>query len=113
MEEKPRLELEQTSGGEQEHRSLASRITHLPPAVGVVLAGIGAAGLVIPGPFGTPFLVAGGLVLAPRLFGSVDRFFQRRFPQAYGAGMQVVERFVSDMEKRFPPPKSDDDSASG
>ncbi len=94
---------------ESGHRGLVSRITHLPPAVGIVLMGIGAAGLVIPGPFGTPFLLAGGLVLAPRMFKPVDRAVQRRFPNFYGSGMKVVARFLSDMEKRFPsrPPEAE------
>lgn len=84
------------------HQRLLARIQNLPASVGVVLMGVGVAGLIIPGPFGTPFILTGGLILAPRVFRSVDRFVQRRFPIFYDAGMQSVERFLSDMEKRYP-----------
>ena len=87
---------------EQSHQRLLARIQRLPASVGVVLMGVGVAGLIIPGPFGTPFIITGGLILAPRIFRSVDRFVQRRFPNFYDTGMHTVERFLSDMEKRYP-----------
>jgi len=82
--------------------SLMQRVKNAPPAVGVVLMGIGAVGLVIPGPFGTPFLLAGGLILAPRVFRSVDQWVERKFPQCYRSGLSNVERFLADMERRYP-----------
>lgn len=82
--------------------SMAERLRTLPASVGGVLLAVGVAGLVVPGPFGTPFLLAGGLVLAPRAFRSIDRFVQRRMPTLHDAGMATVDRFLRDLEKRYP-----------
>lgn len=84
------------------HHSLMERLRNLPPSVGVVLMGIGTAGLVIPGPWGTPFILAGGLVLAPRVFRGLDKCVQNRFPDFYWTSMQAVERYLQDLEKRYP-----------
>ena len=84
------------------HRSTVEKIKNLPAPVGVVLMGIGIVGLVLPGPIGTPFLLAGGLVLAPKVFGGLDHFVQRRFPEFHQVGMESVDRFLADLEKRYP-----------
>lgn len=84
------------------HRSTIEKIRNLPAPVGVVLMGVGVAGLILPGPIGTPFVLAGGLVLAPKVFGKLDRFVQRRMPTFHRVSMEAVERFVDDMEKRYP-----------
>ncbi len=84
------------------HRTTLERIKNLPAPVGVLLVGFGVAGLILPGPMGTPLIIAGGLVLAPRAFGKVEKFFERRFPKFHRAGLDVVERFVDDLDKRYP-----------
>ena len=84
------------------HRSTVEKIKSLPTPVGAVLMGIGIAGIVLPGPIGTPFFLAGGLVLAPKAFGPLDRCVQQRFPGFHRIGMDAVDRFVADMEKRYP-----------
>ena len=96
------------SPGTQEtrHLGLLARIGKLPAGVGVILMGIGAVGLIVPGPIGTPFILAGGLVLAPRIFGAVDRCVQHRLPTFYWTGMEAVERFMDDFEKRYPSGKA-------
>jgi hypothetical protein len=78
------------------------RLRLLPREVGAVLLGFGVAGLVLPGPFGTPLILAGGLVLAPRLFHRTERWFERRFPNAHRAGRRHVDRFLDDFERRYP-----------
>jgi hypothetical protein len=93
---------------ETRHRSTLDKIKHLPTPVGVLLVGLGVAGLVLPGPMGTPLIVAGGLVLAPRTFNKVERYFERRFPRFHKTGLSIVERFVNDLEKRYPSEGHDD-----
>ena len=85
-----------------EHHSTVEKIKKLPTPVGVILMGVGVAGLILPGPIGTPFILAGGLVLAPKVFGKVDRCVQKRFPGFHRVSMEAVERFVDDLEKRYP-----------
>lgn len=83
-------------------RSTLEKIKNLPTPVGLTLVGFGIAGILLPGPMGTPLLVAGGLVLAPRTFNKVEKYFERRFPQFHRAGLAIVERFIDDLEKRYP-----------
>ena len=78
------------------------RIRTLPPEVGAVLLTVGIAGVLLPGPVGTPLLVAGGLVLMPKLFGRMERWLERRFPGLHGHGMRYVDRFIDDFERRYP-----------
>ena len=93
---------EETAEEAARYRSTTTKIRSLPAPVGVVLMGVGVAGLILPGPIGTPFLLAGGLVLAPRVFGKVDRCVHRRFPTFHRVSMEAVERFADDLEKRYP-----------
>jgi hypothetical protein len=51
---------------------------------------------------GTPLLLAGGLVLMPKLFGRMERWMERRFPGLHCQGMRYVDRFIDDFERRFP-----------
>jgi hypothetical protein len=78
------------------------RLRLLPPEVGAVLVTVGVAGLILPGPFGTPFILAGGLILAPRYFHRAELWLQKRFPDVHGAGRRRVDRFIDDFEKRYP-----------
>ena len=80
-----------------------NRIRRLPPEVGAVLLTVGIAGVLLPGPVGTPLLLAGGLVLMPKFFGKVERWMEGRFPGLHGHGMRYVDRFIDDFERRFPP----------
>ena len=68
------------------------RISKLPKEIGVLL----------PGPVGTPFLLLGGLVLWPGVFGRIDSAFHSRFPKIHGEGMRQMRRYVLDLEKRYP-----------
>jgi hypothetical protein len=73
----------------------------LPKELGVMLVSAGVIGVVLPGP-GAPALVAGGLILWPEAGGRVERWFQRRFPEAHRQGMGHVNRFLADLERRYP-----------
>jgi hypothetical protein len=80
----------------------ARRIEGMPKEVGVLLVMVGLAGLVLPGPFGTPFILMGGVALWPRAFRGVDGAFERRFPKAHDQAARVVIRFLDDLERRYP-----------
>lgn len=73
----------------------------LPKELGVMLVSAGVIGVVLPGP-GAPALVAGGLILWPEAFSKAERWFQRRFPQAHRQGMGHINRFLTDLERRYP-----------
>jgi len=82
------------------------RLNHLPKEVGAFLVVIGVAGLLLPGPVGSPFVVAGGLVLWPKGFSSVERWFARRFPGMHRNGVAQIDRYLDDLERRYPGPGS-------
>ena len=78
------------------------RLKSLPPETGVLLMIVGIARLLLPGPVGSPFLVAGGLVLWPARFGRVEGWFRRSFPDTYRSGMQQIKHYLDDLERRYP-----------
>lgn len=78
------------------------RLRLLPREVGAVFLAAGVAGLVLPGPFGTPFLIAGGLILVPRWFHKTERWLEARFPKVHDKGRQPVDRFLDDFDRRYP-----------
>src|SRR5262249_5353808 len=81
---------------------LAHRLEKLPPEIGVLLIILGAAGLLLPGPVGSPFLIAGGISLWPSAFRKVEDWFQRVSPGLYDEGIRQMERFLVDLERRYP-----------
>ena len=78
------------------------RLRRLPPEVCVVLLPVGIAGIILPGPMGTPLVLAGGLVLAPRAFDRMERWVQKRFPTIHQHGRHHLNRFIDDFERRCP-----------
>src|SRR5262245_24628588 len=90
------------AGDDQAAEQTRERLRLLPPEVGAVLVTVGIGGLILPGPFGTPFILAGGLVLAPRYFHRAELWVQKTFPNAHRAGRRRLNRFIDDFEKRYP-----------
>src|SRR5689334_4142657 len=82
---------------------MRQRIRRLPPEVGAVLVTVGVVGVILPGPVGAPLLLAGGLALMPSVFGRFERWVERRYPTLHWHGIRNLDRFISDLEKRFPP----------
>jgi hypothetical protein len=74
----------------------------LPREVGVMLMSVGALGLLLPAVAGAPAIVAGGLVLWPRIFGRLERWLELRYPAAHRQGMRQIGRYLDDFERRFP-----------
>jgi hypothetical protein len=78
------------------------QIEALPKEVGVLLVTVGLLGLALPGPIGSPVLIAGGLVLWPKGFRRVARAFERRFPRVHQSGFRQIRRYLTDLERRYP-----------
>jgi hypothetical protein len=98
--------------GDESIDGTRQRIRRLPPEVGAVLIAVGVVGVILPGPIGAPFLLAGGLVLVPGFFGRFERWFERRMPTLHWAGMRNVDRFLDNFEKRFPPEAQEESEVS-
>jgi uncharacterized membrane protein YbaN (DUF454 family) len=92
---------EETMNDEREIR----RITALPKEVGVLLVVAGVAGVLLPGPVGTPFLIVGGIMLWPRAFGRAEICVEKWFPRTHHHGVRQMTRFLNDLERRYPIPK--------
>jgi hypothetical protein len=70
--------------------------------VGVLLIVSGIAGILLPGPIGTPLLILGCVMLWPRAFARVDLYFEKRFPKTHHLGAVQSARFLDDLERRYP-----------
>ncbi len=79
-----------------------SSLQRLPVEVSLTIVSAGVVGLILPGPFGAPLIVGGGLSLWPKAFRPVDRWVRRRMPKAHASGMIWLERFQIDLERRYP-----------
>jgi hypothetical protein len=70
--------------------------------VGALLIVSGIAGILLPGPVGTPLLILGCVMVWPKAFERVDLVFAKRFPRAHHLGVLQSRRFLSDLERRYP-----------
>jgi hypothetical protein len=84
--------------------SAPARLPDLPPEIGVLLTVVGTAGLVLPGVVGAPFLLAGGIALWPSGFRKVESWLRKSAPKMYETGVQQIEHFLADLERRYPDP---------
>jgi hypothetical protein len=85
-----------------EEEAELGRIKDLPKEVGVMLMTVGVLGLILPGAVGTPAAIAGGLVLWPKAFGKVENWFERRFPKTHKQSLYQINRYLNDLESRYP-----------
>jgi hypothetical protein len=72
--------------------------------VGVALIGLGAIGIVIPGPIppGTSFVVLGVLFIWPGLLARFAGSLARRFPVLFRFLIGFVDHLQIDLERRYP-----------
>jgi hypothetical protein len=77
------------------------RIKELPKELGVMLLTAGIVGFILPGP-GTPAIIAGGLALWPEAFGKLESWLERSHPNVHRQGVRQINRFLNDLEKRYP-----------
>ena len=78
------------------------RFTQLPKEVGWLLVTAGVIGLAVPGILGTPFLLAGAVVVAPGGPKLVSRLVGRNPPRIVHSAMRQIGRFIDDLERRYP-----------
>ena len=101
----PLVGVQNVSPGSRSSSATAGSESNLPvPAsreLGWMLVSAGVIGVVLPGP-GAPALVAGGLMLWPGAFARADQWMRRRFPRAHRKGMGHINRFLADLERRYP-----------
>ena len=86
------------------HIELAQKLAGLPPDVGALLVGAGAAGLIIPGPIppGTPFLVLGTVILCPALVVKLGAWLARKWPALFRFMIAFIHRFRLQLARRYP-----------
>ena len=78
------------------------RVSQLPKETGWLLITAGVVGLVLPGILGTPFLLAGAVVLVPSGPQLLSRWVGRNPPKFVGSAMRQIGRFIDDLERRYP-----------
>jgi hypothetical protein len=77
------------------HELTAVGAEQLPKDAGWLLIRAGVVGLVVPGVLGTPFLLAGAVVLTPGGSKLLSRW-------AGHSAMRQIGRFLDDLERRYP-----------
>jgi hypothetical protein len=78
------------------------RFTQLPKEAGWMLVTVGVVGLVLPGILGTPFLLAGTVVVVPSGRKLLSRWVGRNPPKFVGSAMRQIDRFIDDLDRRYP-----------
>jgi hypothetical protein len=86
------------------HRELARKLHGLPKDLGVVLTGLGAVGLVIPGPIppGILFVLLGAAFLWPGILARFGGWLARWFPGILRVLIGFVDQLRSDLQRRYP-----------
>ena len=84
------------------HLEEIRRVRAIPPEVGILLIVSGIGGILLPGPVGTPFLILGCITLWPRAFRQTGKYFEKRFPKMHSHGVKQINRFLDDLEERYP-----------
>jgi hypothetical protein len=59
-------------------------------------------GLAVPGILGTPFLLAGAIVVVPGGPKLLSRWLSRHPPKIVHSAMRQISRFIDDLERRYP-----------
>ena len=77
------------------HELTPVRVEQLSKEAGGLLITAGVVGLVVPGVLGTPFLLAGAIVLVPGGTSLLSRWTGH-------SGMRQIGRFLYDLERRYP-----------
>jgi hypothetical protein len=86
----------------QEDEEALRRFTELPKEAGWLLITAGVVGLAVPGVLGTPFLLAGAVVVVPGGPQLLSRWVGRNPPKIVRSAMRQINRFIDDLERRYP-----------
>lgn len=82
--------------------SVSSYLESLPKDVGWLLMTAGVVAEVAPGVIGTPFWVAGIFILWPRIGRRLEGWMLRRAPRLVCGSLRQIDRFLDDLERRYP-----------
>jgi len=97
-----RLAEEQNQPARAIDEQLMHRIEKLPREAGWALVTAGVIGLIAPGVVGSPFVVAGAVVLTPGGPRKLAHWASRK-PRKYAhAALRQICRLVDDLERRYP-----------
>ena len=91
--------------GEAQAEDVLRKIERLPMGVGVLLMATGLTTGMLPpppGPFDMTLILSGCLVLWPRGLRALARWAEKRSPTAHCASMGFLDRFLADLERRYP-----------
>jgi hypothetical protein len=97
----PRV-VEVTAEELREDEAVVDRVEHLAKDVAWVLIAAGVIGVVMPGVLGTPFLIAGAAALWPGNRQRLQQWRQGHSPKFFHGGMKQINRFLDDLERRYP-----------
>ncbi|BBL74395.1 hypothetical protein [Methylomagnum ishizawai] len=92
----------ETGGGNANDADVVDRVEHLAKDVAWVLIVAGVIGVVVPGVIGTPFLIAGAAALWPGNRKRLEKWRQGHSPKFARGGMKQINRFLDDLERRYP-----------
>ena len=86
------------------HRELARKLDALPKDIGVALMGLGALGVVIPGPvpLGASFILVGMAILSSGVIARFGGWLARRIPGTFRFLIEVIDRLFCDLNGRYP-----------
>jgi hypothetical protein len=83
------------------------RAKHLTSQTGWLLITIGTIRVIVPGIIGTPFLLAGALVMLPGGPELLARWSGGNSPRLVRAVLRQIGRFLDDLERRYPSVRED------
>ncbi|NDE34904.1 MAG: hypothetical protein EBY15_09320 [Gammaproteobacteria bacterium] len=81
------------------------RIENLPHDIGWLLFTAGVLGIILPGIIGTPFLIVGSLIIWPGTNQRAERWLKGQSPKMFKGSIRQVNRFLDDLERRYPAPR--------
>jgi hypothetical protein len=86
------------------HRELAKKLGSLPKDLGISLIGLGAVGVIIPGPvpLGATFVVLGAVVLWPCLLARTGGPLARTCPSVFRVLVNFTDHLKDDLNHRYP-----------
>lgn len=81
---------------------MVERVRKLEHDVGWLLVTAGIVGIIVPGILGTPFLIMGAMALWPGNRKRMEHWRNGQSPRFFRPGMTQINRFLDDLENRYP-----------
>lgn len=97
-------ELEGQLARMQIDQETVDRIRKLPKDIGWLLFSAGIMGIILPGVIGAPFLLLGSFMIWPKSKGKAERWLSGQSPRVFKGSIKQINRFLDDLERRYPNP---------